>query len=123
MRKPSRFGVPKSHPDYWKRLRLERRYGVTRAEFDARVEAQGSRCAICGTSDHGSKEWHLDHNHSTGAPRGLLCFQCNVGLGRFGDSVERLQSAVEYLQKWHQNTPVRIPVESPSLPTPETTAT
>jgi hypothetical protein len=43
---------------------------------------------------------HVDHDHKTGLIRGLLCTQCNPGIGYFQDSIERLQLAIKYLEKF-----------------------
>lgn len=60
------------------------------------LKRQGHRCAICGTRV--AKKFCLDHDHRTGAKRGILCGQCNVGLGSFCDSPELLSKAIEYLR-------------------------
>lgn len=52
---------------------------VTHEQYLAILEAQGHKCAICGK--HVNGDGHLDHNHQTGAPRGILCSQCNLALG------------------------------------------
>lgn len=58
-------------------------------------------CAICGKDiREGAKLVHIDHCHETGAIRGILCHNCNVGLGHFKDSVDRLQSAIDYLEEF-----------------------
>jgi hypothetical protein len=60
------------------------------------IEAQGGLCAICaGPLDRP----HVDHDHETGKVRGILCFNCNAGLGKFKDSVEIADAATEYLRK------------------------
>lgn len=61
-----------------------------RAYFTAQ---QGSRCDICGLVS----SLENDHAHGSSIFRGLICGKCNKGLGLFGDSVERLLSAVLYL--------------------------
>ncbi len=61
---------------------------------------QGGVCAVCGNSPNMSKKrggLHVDHDHSTGKVRGLLCESCNVGLGFFKDSSIKLAKAIEYL--------------------------
>ena len=72
---------------------------ITLEEYDALSLQQGGRCLICGKSQTKNKLLHVDHNHSTGKVRGLLCGKCNSGLGMFGDSVEVLYTAIEYLKK------------------------
>lgn len=80
--------------------RLARVYGLTRAEYDRRLEAQGRVCAICRTSEPGPNRtmWCVDHDHSTGAVRGLLCIGCNAGLGNLRDDPEILERAAAYLR-------------------------
>ena len=77
---------------------LRRQYGITITDYRTLKEKQGGRCAICSKPAEG--EWSLcvDHDHSTGAIRGLLCLHCNKGLGQFGDTIEGLMRAVRYLQ-------------------------
>lgn len=60
-------------------------------------QAQSGRCAIC--HDQFEKRPHVDHCHTTGTVRGLLCHLCNVGLGAFRDNTKRLQSAIDYLSR------------------------
>ena len=58
---------------------LKRRYGIGAAEFDELVRDQHGVCAICGREN----PEHVDHDHETGKVRGILCFNCNGGLGQF----------------------------------------
>jgi hypothetical protein len=83
------------------------RHGCEIEQYQALLEAQGGKCAICGTEEgHRSRYGRVcrlavDHDHSTGKVRGLLCNNCNRGLGRFKDSIESLEAAISYL-KWKQ---------------------
>ena len=74
---------------------LVRRYGISAAEADRMLEAQGGLCAICGEN----AAEHVDHCHETGDVRGILCFNCNGGLGQFRDRVDILLMAVAYLER------------------------
>ena len=83
-----------------KRYNIERRYGLTEEGYAAMHEAQKGRCAVCKDplTVYG-KSTHVDHCHTTGAVRGLLCSKCNKGLGMFRDNQEFLASAIKYLQE------------------------
>ena len=72
---------------------LQRRYGITPAQYDALLAAQDG-CAICG--DKGSR-LTVDHCHFTDTVRGLLCHGCNLGLGKFNDSPALVERALHYL--------------------------
>jgi hypothetical protein len=73
---------------------LRRRYGIGQAEFDELLGEQGGVCAICGAPD----PQHVDHDHRTGRVRGILCFNCNGGLGQFRDDPVFLANAITYLK-------------------------
>jgi hypothetical protein len=83
--------------------RLRANFGITLVEYEERLADQGGRCAICGSTEAGGPTkdaaLHVDHEDRDGVPfvRGLLCRLCNVGLGQFGDDVDRLMAAAAYL--------------------------
>lgn len=85
----------------------EAKFGLSRIDFDAMLQRQGGRCAVCGTTDPGSTFWAVDHDHACcpsrktcgKCVRGILCRSCNQGLGNFADDVDRLTSAVAYLNR------------------------
>ncbi len=84
-----------------KRRSAWKAYGInfTYADYTRLLVEQGNRCKICGVDGTGLKKALApDHNHSTGVVRGLLCCNCNQGLGRFHDSVDKLKTAIEYLE-------------------------
>lgn len=74
-----------------------KRYGLTPDGFDAMLAGQGGACAIC-SGQVTARGWHVDHCHETGTVRGILCHQCNVGLGHFKDDPVRLAAAIAYLE-------------------------
>jgi hypothetical protein len=79
--------------------RRSRASGVERSAAELR-EAQDGKCAICGVAEAYAprKRLAVDHDHRTGAIRGLLCGNCNAGLGQFKDSPELLAAAIRYLE-------------------------
>lgn len=83
------------------RARTLRMYGLTLESFDEIRKSQNNSCAICGSSiaDRMSKNLCIDHDHQTGEVRGLLCRRCNSGIGQFDDDLEKVKSAVRYLEK------------------------
>lgn len=82
-----------------RRTALKRRFGITQSQYDALLDAQGGRCAICQSDTPGGRwpTFHVDHDHITGKVRGILCKKCNVALGMFGDTLAGVQRAVDYL--------------------------
>lgn len=75
------------------------KYGITNAEYQALAIKQQGLCAICGGPPTKKRlSLAVDHCHSTGIIRGLLCDLCNRGLGQFKDSIELLEKALRYLR-------------------------
>ena len=86
---------PEKVKEAGRRKHYKREYGISYSEYALRKTKQGGKCLICGDSPH---TLMLDHDHVTGAVRGLLCRFCNSGLGMFKDSIDNLVKAVEYLR-------------------------
>ena len=81
-----------------KKSRLKR-LGLTIEHADAIFAAQGYGCAICGEKEtRTGRDWHFDHDHTTGNFRGILCHGCNTGLGGFRDEIAALENAIKYLK-------------------------
>tara|TARA_R110000782_G_scaffold120606_1_gene211603 strand:+ start:181 stop:609 length:429 start_codon:yes stop_codon:yes gene_type:complete len=78
---------------------LKRTYGLSVLEWDAKFKKQQGVCAICSGTCVSGRRLAVDHNHSTGVIRDLLCGNCNGGLGKFLEKPELLLKAVEYLRK------------------------
>lgn len=84
---------------------LRRKYGLSPSEYEDLVAKQEGLCAICGEGESAIGRngqplpLAIDHCHDTGEIRGLLCFNCNTGLGRLGDNVQALERAIEYLKR------------------------
>lgn len=77
-----------------------RKYGITPEDKQALFDRQGGECAICRNPlKTGRTGMHIDHDHQTGAIRGLLCHLCNVMLGHFIDDPVLLEEAIGYLQR------------------------
>ena len=78
-------------------------YGLTNEQLAAML----GRCAICGTTEPGTKGWQVDHDHACcpgvgscgNCVRGVLCVECNMGIGRFHDDPARLLAAIDYLTR------------------------
>jgi hypothetical protein len=77
---------------------IERRYGITMVQYEQALEWQGGRCAICLNRPR-SRKLAVDHDHKTGAVRGLLCSRCNHRmLGAAREDPEVLRRAADYLE-------------------------
>ena len=91
-----------SDPEFAKRAKLAARksvfknqYGITPEQYDQMFLAQNGKCRICKRVSN--KRLNVDHCHNTGKIRGLLCWNCNIGIGYMKHSVEILKTAVQYL--------------------------
>lgn len=71
----------------------ERKYGISRGEYEALLQSQDGYCAVCSETEN----LYIDHDHHTGEVRGLLCAKCNTMLGMSDDSPSRLMAGAQYL--------------------------
>lgn len=106
------------NPDRVLAAQLRRNYGISLEDFNRMLIAQGGCCAICGRRKGGSRNQgvrlHVDHDHATGKPRGLLCGRCNRGIGQLGDDPRRVRAALRYLQRAQRldsPAPAPLPLE------------
>lgn len=76
---------------------LRRRYGMTLSQKQALMSDQNNQCALCFVGLEGTRKACVDHNHTTGAIRGILCINCNRSLGQLGDTYERLHHVLMYV--------------------------
>ena len=89
----------KRNPNKGRSANLMRLYGITAEQFDSILSAQENRCANCRTDSPGARNWHVDHDHATGAIRGILCKPCNTAIGTLGDNIAGLERALAYLKQ------------------------
>lgn len=83
--------------EYVRLYKVCHKYNIEPEEFFSWFDIQKGRCAICRKKLTLDKFTHVDHVHSTGEIRGLLCSNCNLGIGMFKENVKFLQSAISYL--------------------------
>lgn len=77
---------------------LKNKYGITRQEYESKMEEQGGACAICKKPEREGRWLSVDHCHNSLKVRGLLCHTCNTAIGMFEDNPEYLTSAISYLE-------------------------
>jgi hypothetical protein len=76
---------------------VQRTYGLSEGEYAQLYEFQGGKCALCRRSTGATRRLSVDHDHATGAVRGLACRPCNTLLGHARDAVEFFQRCARYL--------------------------
>ena len=83
------------------KARLKRKYDLTIEEYDALLEAQNNCCKVCGThaTNNLKGKLYVDHCHTTGKVRGMLCMKCNSALGLLNDDKELIQKLLDYLSE------------------------
>ena len=79
-----------------RRNHFRREYGITYEQFEHMLVEQNYKCAICSCDV--SEKFNIDHCHVTKVVRGILCWDCNIGLGRFKDDITHLRNAITYLE-------------------------
>jgi hypothetical protein len=87
----------RKHKEKYQNYRLLKKFKITTGEYKSLFDAQNNSCAICQVPWDGKKFMPVDHDHKTGKIRGILCDDCNLGLGKFNDSHEMLLKAAHYL--------------------------
>jgi hypothetical protein len=100
----------KRTPEQHRHYELRKRFKFGLPEFNEKIAVQGYKCAACGTTEPRGvyNQWHVDHDHACcptrrtcgKCVRGLLCHHCNMTLGNARDSIERLQSLIDYLKRY-----------------------
>ena len=93
-----------NNPDYHKSMFLRRKYGIDISAYNRMLADQNGCCNICGKPESNEIKGKVvslavDHDHTTGAIRALLCGNCNRGLGLFNDSTDLLDKARAYLKR------------------------
>ena len=78
---------------------LKNNYGITLDDYNIMLFQQDGCCAICKTHHTElNKNLSVDHNHTTGEVRGLLCNNCNTAIGKLGENIQTIKNAIKYLQ-------------------------
>lgn len=103
-----------SDPLYYRRKELDRKFGISLEKYQGMLEEQGGVCGICCQPETTLRKGKIlplsvDHNHTTGNPRGLLCSACNVGIGLLRESPDLMRKAISYVERWNS-------IESAPLP-------
>lgn len=84
-----------TYVEYNQENRLKHRYRIGGVHYELMLATQGGKCAICRTDPAADRAFHVDHNHSTGDVRGLLCGTCNSLLGRLREDPEDIARGVD----------------------------
>ena len=84
-----------------RRPHLKKLYGISPPEYDAMLAAQSGRCAVCGMAagDAPRGVLYVDHDHSTGRVRALLCSGCNGALGQAREDPKTLRALADYMER------------------------
>jgi hypothetical protein len=85
-----------------KNYELKRKFNISLEDYNNLLQNQKFSCAICNKqkSDKLNRLLAVDHCHITGKIRGLLCTNCNMGIGNFQDNLDLLKIAIKYLEKY-----------------------
>tara|TARA_B110000977_G_scaffold15929_1_gene19447 strand:+ start:156 stop:485 length:330 start_codon:yes stop_codon:yes gene_type:complete len=87
----------------WRKYSLRVRYNITTEQYDTILKQQNNCCDVCG--EHESKFKNslcVDHNHSTGKIRGLLCNNCNSAFGKLKENTNIMYNLINYANKYNK---------------------
>jgi hypothetical protein len=88
------------NPENHRKNLLKKAYNLTLEDYDNMFSSQNGFCKICGVHQTELKsKLCVDHNHETGKVRGLLCMQCNFGLGVMKEKISNFENAIIYLKE------------------------
>lgn len=89
----------KDNPEKYFHYSLKANYGIDADVYHSLLETQNFECAICNIGiEEVSRMFAVDHCHDSGKIRGLLCGQCNTGIGLFKENVKIFNKAISYIQ-------------------------
>jgi len=86
------------NPTYAFERRLLRRFGITLIQYNEMLKEQNNLCAICKKTFEERGKPCVDHCHTFGTIRGIICDNCNIGIAKFADNIEFLKQAIVYLE-------------------------
>jgi Recombination endonuclease VII len=92
--------APAAKARYIRDANLKALYGISLVQYERLLARQGGVCAICGRPPRGQRPLDVDHNHTTGQVRGLLCGNCNRALGLLEENPILFDKAKEYIAKF-----------------------
>lgn len=92
------YATSQEQRDYQKNLKLVKAYGITLNQYKEWAAAFDNVCHLCGQDCPSKRQLAVDHSHKSGLVRGLLCINCNKGLGNFKDNKQLLKKAIKYLE-------------------------
>lgn len=88
----------KETPEQARKWNMKAKFGITPEEYDVMLNKQNGVCAICSNTCRSGRRLAIDHCHKTGKIRGLLCGECNNGIGKLKDDPSLLRKAITYLE-------------------------
>lgn len=94
-------GCKRRWRDRGRESHLQQKFGIGEREYKQLLKLQGGLCALCGRKSRAKLV--VDHDHSTGRIRKLLCHSCNLGLGLLGDSPDRLRAGADYIENYRSD--------------------
>lgn len=96
--KYSKNSLARYHKNPWRQTKT--RYGIEKEDYEKILQHQNNKCAVCNIhiNEYKKTRFDIDHNHKSGAVRGLLCNSCNAGIGNFQDDETIIERTIVYLE-------------------------